>query len=67
MIVEWQGIEILEPDIFDTPDGGKIMLGRCSVDDQHLVVFAHINLTDAEGLAQAIMTAVTRFQGGGTS
>jgi len=55
------GVEMIDVEHLETPTGGKIFLGRCAGDDEHIVFFAHINVIDVPELIEALNAAALKF------
>jgi hypothetical protein len=57
----WRHVEMEDATSFETPTGGQVIIGRCTKSEDHLILFAHVDLADASALADCIKTACLRL------
>jgi len=54
------GVEMIDVEHFETPAGGKVFIGHCAGDPDHIVLFAHITEEDVPALVTALQEAQLR-------
>lgn len=55
------GVEMIDVEHFETPTGGKVFMGHCAGDPNHIVLFAHISLEDVPALVTALNDTALKF------
>lgn len=50
-------LEIINPEHFETPNGGILMIGQCAGDEDHVIIIAHCDVSEADELGRMMITA----------